>query len=167
MSNLTVPEPRAGTDGKAPVQGPPLTRTNVFSSRVSAARGPQAGGRGDGISGDRPRWVPLKARNLTIREGGSEARLGDAVRISSHCFEGFDCKFVLHKPPQHGHVEKSHFPGVKLMNSPGSEDQRSADISDYLNTRTLSICYLDSLAPGGQGLGGRRSQPHARPRATA
>lgn len=88
-------------------------RQDGFS--LGGMRGSQAGEAGVGVSVDRPRWVPLKAQNLTVREGGSEARLGDAVRVSSHCFEGFDCKFVLHKPPQHGHVEKSHFPGVKLM----------------------------------------------------
>ncbi|XP_066216221.1 chondroitin sulfate proteoglycan 4-like [Saccopteryx leptura] len=62
-----------------------------------------------------PKWIPLEVQNLSIQEGGSKALKEDNLRIPSKYFEGFDCEFVLHKPPRHGYVENSHFPRVKLM----------------------------------------------------
>ncbi|KAM8812639.1 LOW QUALITY PROTEIN: chondroitin sulfate proteoglycan 4-like [Rhynchonycteris naso] len=60
-------------------------------------------------------WVPLEVQNLTVQEGDSKALKEDYLRIPSKYFEGFDCEFVLHKPPRHGYVKNSHFPRVKLM----------------------------------------------------
>ncbi|XP_032967168.1 chondroitin sulfate proteoglycan 4-like [Rhinolophus ferrumequinum] len=62
-----------------------------------------------------PKRIPLEVQNFTIQEGGYKALLEDHLKIPSKYFEGFDCEFVLLKPPKHGYIENSHFPRVKLM----------------------------------------------------
>ncbi|XP_060490581.2 chondroitin sulfate proteoglycan 4-like isoform X1 [Panthera onca] len=62
-----------------------------------------------------PKRLPLEVQNFTVQEGGSKALLEDYLKIPSKYFEGVDCEFVLLKPPQHGYVENSNFPRIKLM----------------------------------------------------
>ncbi|XP_045294041.1 chondroitin sulfate proteoglycan 4-like isoform X5 [Leopardus geoffroyi] len=62
-----------------------------------------------------PKRIPLEVQNFTVQEGGSKALLEDYLKIPSKYFEGVDCEFVLLKPPQHGYVENSNFPRIKLM----------------------------------------------------
>ncbi|XP_052599261.1 chondroitin sulfate proteoglycan 4-like isoform X1 [Peromyscus californicus insignis] len=62
-----------------------------------------------------PEWIPLEVQNFTVREGGSKALLQDHLRIPSKYFESLDCEFILLEPPNHGYIESSSFPRVKLM----------------------------------------------------
>ncbi|XP_029797122.1 chondroitin sulfate proteoglycan 4-like [Suricata suricatta] len=62
-----------------------------------------------------PKRIPLEVQNFTVQEGGSRALLEDYLKIPNKYFQGVDCEFVLLKPPQHGYVENSNFPRMKLM----------------------------------------------------
>ncbi|XP_029422920.1 chondroitin sulfate proteoglycan 4-like isoform X2 [Nannospalax galili] len=62
-----------------------------------------------------PKWIPLEVQNFTVQEGNSRALLQDYLKIPSKYFESLDCEFDLLKPPNHGYIENSNFPKVKLM----------------------------------------------------
>ncbi|KAM6229600.1 chondroitin sulfate proteoglycan 4-like isoform 3-T3 [Porphyrio hochstetteri] len=61
-----------------------------------------------------PRMIPLEVQNFTVIEGGSKALVEDYLKISNRHFAGLSCEFILIEQPNHGYIENSHIPGMKL-----------------------------------------------------
>ncbi|KAJ7334986.1 hypothetical protein JRQ81_012927 [Phrynocephalus forsythii] len=61
-----------------------------------------------------PKLIPLEVQNFTVAEGGSIVLEEDFLNIPNSHFAGVNFEFILIKPPTHGHISTSHFPGVAL-----------------------------------------------------
>ncbi|KAK6494818.1 chondroitin sulfate proteoglycan 4-like [Huso huso] len=62
-----------------------------------------------------PRLIPLKVSNITLKEGAAKALTEDIIQVTSQHFAGLDFEYSVWEPPQHGQIEHSRSPGVKLL----------------------------------------------------
>ncbi|KAM4616020.1 chondroitin sulfate proteoglycan 4 [Polymixia lowei] len=61
-----------------------------------------------------PRLIPLQASNFTLNEGASKALTQEVLKVTNRHFSGIDFLYTVTKPPQHGHIEHSRYPGVTI-----------------------------------------------------
>ncbi|MGH0153832.1 UNVERIFIED_CONTAM: hypothetical protein FKN15_046660 [Acipenser sinensis] len=62
-----------------------------------------------------PRLIPLKVSSITLKEGAAKALTEDIIQVTSQHFAGLDFEYSVWEPPQHGQIEHSRSPGVKLL----------------------------------------------------
>ncbi|XP_041103180.1 chondroitin sulfate proteoglycan 4-like [Polyodon spathula] len=62
-----------------------------------------------------PRLIPLTVSSITLKEGSAKALTEDIIQVTNQHFAGLDFEYSLWKHPQHGQIEHSRTPGVKLL----------------------------------------------------
>uniref|UniRef100_A0A8C4FEP2 Chondroitin sulfate proteoglycan 4ba n=1 Tax=Dicentrarchus labrax TaxID=13489 RepID=A0A8C4FEP2_DICLA len=61
-----------------------------------------------------PRLIPLQVSNITLNEGASKALTQDVLKVTNRHFSGINFLYSLTEPPQHGHIEHSRHPDLRV-----------------------------------------------------
>ncbi|KAM3867633.1 chondroitin sulfate proteoglycan 4 [Diretmus argenteus] len=61
-----------------------------------------------------PSRIPLQVSNFTLNEGASKALTQEVLKVTNRHFSGINFLYSLTKPPHHGHIEHSRYPGVPI-----------------------------------------------------